>query len=314
MSQPIRTATRAAFTLVELLVVIAIIGVLVGLLLPAVQAAREAARRMSCQNNLKQIGLAMHVYADASGGLPPLRVWNVSGGPWHEGTVHGWGISILPQLEQPGLYQAYEMHRGFFTPENQPVVTQQVSVYRCPSAPGDGMIEAFPAPPTWALDPQLRASVGDYRALYGFYDPVRYPENPYHEGALARLRPQPFAAILDGTSSTLLVVEQAGRPDWWVRGRKQPTIAENQASSFNWVGAWASYNGFWARGYSHDGQQSFGQCATNCNNDLGVYAFHPGGSSAVMVDGSVRLLSESIDLFVFYGLTTRDEGEVIDES
>lgn len=299
------------FTLVELLVVIAIIGVLVGLLLPAVQAAREAARRMSCQNNMKQIGLAMHNYADSHGGLPPQRFWNTNGGPWYQGTVHGWGVSILPQLEQTSLNDTYEMDYGFFEEINQPVVTKSLAVFRCPSAPGEGMIEAFPTPPTWELDPDRQAAVGDYRVLYGFYDPVRYPDNPYHEGALVRLREQPFAAIVDGTSSTLLVVEQGGRPDWWVKRRQQPSAATSTSSSFNWIGAWASYNAFWARGYSHDGLQSFGQCVMNCNNDLGVYAFHPGGSNVVLVDGSVRLLSETTDLSVFYALVTRDEGEVV---
>src|SRR5438045_1403178 len=90
--QPVR---RRAFTLVELLVVIAIIGVLVALLLPAVQAAREAARRMRCQNNLKQIGIASHNFHDTIGELP--RAYSpVTGLSWH--------VNILPYIEQQNLY------------------------------------------------------------------------------------------------------------------------------------------------------------------------------------------------------------------
>lgn len=305
--------TRAAFTLVELLVVIAIIGILVSLLLPAVQSAREAARRMQCGNNLKQIALAMHTYADSFGGLPPQRIWNVNGGPWYAGAVHGWGISILPQLEQANLFDAYQMNAGFFEEVNQQIVTRRLSVFQCPSSPSSHMIEQFPTPPSWKPDPNRKAAVGDYRVLYGYYDPVRYPKQPYHEGALVRLEHQPFAAITDGTSNTLLVVEQGGRPDWWVNGQSQDSLAANQYSSFNWIGAWASYNAFWARGYSHDGFQSFGTCALNCNNDLGVYSFHSGVSNVAMADGSVRPLSETLDLLVFYGLVTREDGEVVSE-
>lgn len=303
---------RPAFTLVELLVVIAIIGVLVALLLPAVQAARESARRMKCANNLRQLGLAMHNYADSFGGLPPQRVWNASGvGAWHTGSLHGWAVSILPQLEQTNLLNQYDMDQPFFEPVNQPVVAQRVNLFECPSAPGNHMIDAFPVPPSYAPDNTRKAAVGDYWSLYGFYDPIRHASQPYHDGALVRLTSQPFAAITDGTSNTLLLVENAGRPDWYVRGKKQPGLPGSTSSSFHWVGGWASYNSFWARGYSGDGMTSFGPCAVNCNNDLGVYAFHPAGANILLCDGSVTFLSGSVDLFTFYALATRADGEVV---
>lgn len=114
-----RRSSRRAFTLVELLVVIAIIGILVGLLLPAVQAAREAARRMQCQNNLKQMGLALHNYHDTYNSFP--------GGTTINGPCCGtpaqmtWAIAILPFIEQSSIYNQYDsrLSPGYTRRRNQ---------------------------------------------------------------------------------------------------------------------------------------------------------------------------------------------------
>src|SRR5947208_1767976 len=107
-----RGRLRRGFTLVELLVVIAIIGVLVALLLPAVQAAREAARRMKCQNNLKQFGLALHNYHDAYGRMPAsyYRAWPTSLGATFGTPGWGWGAMILPRLEQQALFDTMQVN------------------------------------------------------------------------------------------------------------------------------------------------------------------------------------------------------------
>jgi prepilin-type N-terminal cleavage/methylation domain-containing protein/prepilin-type processing-associated H-X9-DG protein len=142
---------RPAFTLIELLVVIAIIAVLIGLLLPAVQKVREAAARMSCQNNLKQMGLAMHNYHDVYSKFPASNVLccNASTGWGGEPAATTWGIELLPFLEQDNLYKLYDkswvptvncntsstkgMYQG--SPQNIAVLATVVKTYICPSDP-----------------------------------------------------------------------------------------------------------------------------------------------------------------------------------
>lgn len=149
-------AQRRGFTLIELLVVIAIIGILTALLLPAVQSAREAARRTQCQNNLKQIGIALHNYHSTHSMLPPFSVWGGTGGePLGGGTLPvgfidhvargaspgshpdplqaNWLILLLPQLEQASLYLQFDSQKPISDPVNAPVRTAGLSVLRCPT-------------------------------------------------------------------------------------------------------------------------------------------------------------------------------------
>ena len=125
--------SRYAFTLVELLVVIAIIGILVGLLLPAVQAAREAVRRMSCANNLKQLGLAIHNFESANERLPPGAIWSSSGNK--KGSIL---IYLLPYLEQDNLYRQFDLTKSNTDEQLLPNSTQMIGatsvpVFICPS-------------------------------------------------------------------------------------------------------------------------------------------------------------------------------------
>jgi prepilin-type N-terminal cleavage/methylation domain-containing protein len=126
---------RVGFTLVELLVVIAIIGLLVALLLPAVQAAREAARRSSCQNNLKQIGLALQNYHLTMGHFPLATIRT----PYRHTCIP----FMLPYLEQENLHLMYRFDRSWNDPDNQPAINVKLEVMLCPSANGTPRIDSI---------------------------------------------------------------------------------------------------------------------------------------------------------------------------
>ena len=124
-----------AFTLVELLVVITIIGILISLLLPAVQAAREAARRAQCANNLKQIGLALHLHHEAKGCFPAGHYWSKISSGTDDGAEATWITYLLPYLEQTNLYAAINWTQSFGQApgQNATVCKTPLSVFMCPS-------------------------------------------------------------------------------------------------------------------------------------------------------------------------------------
>ena len=291
---------RRGFTLIELLVVIAIIAVLIALLLPAVQAAREAARRAQCTNNIKQLLLGFHNHLTSLGGFPPVR----SEAP---NPNYGWGVNILPFLEQQPLANSFNLAKNFYDRENSTVSDAGLATFACPSAPL-GLHDVAVALGTTSYG--TRAYVGDYKAnhlLNAQYQVNGAAGNPVllRAGAF-----QPIAAILDGTSQTTLLHEQAGRPDYYVRHKKQPASTTNPINLY-WWDPWASYAHFTYQGYAADGLSVGWACAVNCNNGQGIYGFHPGGANVGFCDGSVRFLKETVQVTVVFALATRDGGEVL---
>jgi prepilin-type N-terminal cleavage/methylation domain-containing protein/prepilin-type processing-associated H-X9-DG protein len=318
---------RRGFTLIELLVVIAIIGVLIGLLLPAVQKVREAANRMSCTNNLKQLGLAMHNYHDTYSGFP-YAPYNpnlvnpaLTSKPY--AVAHGWGVSILPFLEQQNTFNLYNLNLAAGNAANAPAESVIIKSYVCPSAPSPGSRNIATitfnggrytrAPLDYIAQHMLFAGSAQY---YGF-KPVG---DPTGQGILGRNVNRNIASITDGTSNTFLLVECAGRNQRWVMGKNVGTSGKlTIPGGTTTVGE----TGYWAApsqpggsisllyGYNTSTGTLVGPCAVNCVNYEEIYAFHPGGANVLFGDGSVHFLNANTSLRIAAFLLTRAGGEVL---
>ena len=289
---------RSAFTLIELLVVIAIIAILIGLLLPAVQKVREAAARMTCQNNLKQIGLAIHNYENANSKLPPRS---------HLGLGPSWATLILPYIEQENVFRLYRVGTDWRDPLNQPAVTAPIKTYKCPSSPERTATGTFNGG-AWT------ASVSDYGANGGLTPTLMargwLPPTTSRNGVFMQGIELKITDISDGTSTTLAVVEMGGRPNLWRAGRDTGLIQNAGVK-----GPWGHlHNHIEARGHSADGAINPGTCTVNCSNADGIYGFHTGGANVVMMDGSVKFVTPTLNNFVLYAVATPNTGEVLNGS
>lgn len=300
-----------AFTLIELLVVIAIIAILIGLLLPAVQKVRESAARMSCQNNLKQFGLAMHNYESSNGRLPLSRPRD------QVGNRMSWTIVVLDYIEQGNLARFYDKNVAWNTGTNVTTGQQRIPIFACPSAPPAPRRAA--AGTGTALDGTVQGSF-DYLVLHRlrhrFYtaNGITNPGGTIdHDGALNANTETPITGISDGTSNTLMFVENAGRPNWYVLGRDQGTILP-RPEGFGWTdpdGGAGSMDGTDSTTGAINGSNGTGRCIMNCNNDSEPYSMHTGGINVCLADGSVRFLRSSISAATFAALCTAKAGDVL---
>jgi len=306
---------RSGFTLIELLVVIAIIAILIALLVPAVQKVREAASRTQCQNNLKQIGLALHNFHDTNKHFPTnIRPNAVS-------TVRlRWATFLLPYIEQGNLYNNYDQNFNWSAPVNLPVTSKKVAIYQCPSTPNPDRLDGAPEQ-GWAGI----VAVTDYAQIYGV-DARLLSTGLVATGGTGGLgsktQPVRFADITDGASNTIHVTESAGRPDLY---RKGVLVLPNAING----GAWSRpASEIWLSGSSGDGILIPGPCGINCTNgeERGtvypnpyygvdgtgqIYSFHTSGVNTLFGDGSVRWLSQSTPISTLAALVTRDGGEAV---
>ncbi len=293
-----RTNLRKGFTLVELLVVIAIIGVLVALLLPAVQAAREAARRMSCANNLKQIGLGLHNYLDAKKRFPPSRTRTGSGS---SRVTHGWNILLMPFMEQSAIEDNYDYSVNWHHTNNEVVCQSKVETLICPSSPNGGVLLDN-------VEGGTKSRASDYVALAGYYDPVQI--SPASANGMLHINNGHPRDVTDGLSNTFCVSELSGRPDFYAAGKRVGPWPAGFTWAAEW-GSWASPQRVFYVGWTHDGLNNRGPCAMNCSNIEGIYSFHPGGANVLLGDGSTHFLAETMPVTIAYRMIDPADGNVV---
>ncbi|OYP39192.1 DUF1559 domain-containing protein [Rhodopirellula sp. MGV] len=330
--------SRPGFTLVELLVVIAIIGILVGLLLPAVQAAREAARRMSCSNNLKQVGLALHNYASTYREHFPNAGFDGIGYPNDYSPM----AKLLPYLEKADVANLIDFsvqlgHPRFDLPDAlHEAAGKAIPTYLCPSDP---------EPATHTIEMPSGAPLTIAGTNYGMnhgsgMDKMFHPSFGASDGLCwvnAKIR---FASLLDGTTHTIAFGETIRGP-----GGTLTDLAENRnttqryrasantddtllaaldAKDTDYVFAQSTgWNGgrhlYWLRGCDPNGPLLCGRMGPNspvpdiANRSAkinSVRSYHPGGGMVCLADGSVQFVTDSVDINLWHASWTRHGNEV----
>ncbi|MEZ6142435.1 MAG: DUF1559 domain-containing protein [Zavarzinella sp.] len=334
-----RRTDRCGFTLIELLVVIAIIAILIGLLLPAVQKVREAANRLSCQNNLKQLGLALHNYEGGNGKFPPLYPYTAPGSTV-QNYRYTWSVlaQLSPYLEQTNIYNTMDLSQPMYdasnliSAQNQFAVVQKVKIFLCPS---DRMQPVSTAYGVTNMGPT------NYVACHG--SGVLNNGSPVGaDGMFPVQNGVTVGDITDGTTNTVAFSESilgAGGEGLGTNPGDEKTVYKYlgytgtlpsdadcaSIAPFSWNGY--NHRGFmWASGepravsYNHyytPNSRNY-DCIANNPTLPGYTAVgykaarsrHTGGVNLLLGDGSVRFARDGVDLVTWRALSTRNGGEV----
>lgn len=292
---------RTAFTLIELLVVIAIIAVLIALLLPAVQRVRETANRIACTNNLKQIGIAMHSFAENNSASFPTSVdTNGSGHPMRTSLV-----MLLPYLENQAISALYNPAYDWNASQNAACINNPIKVFICPSCvvpnsaipdntgggPATPSYRSDYAAPAGGLDGSLTSfgmiSVGDTTGLLKINEVT---------GLVS------LASCTDGLSNTIAYAEDAGRPSYY---RYNVLTSGTVPLGAGWADPQADF------GVGTASEVPVLGCVINCTNNNEIYGFHPEGANVVMGDGSVHLISANVSVELLAAAVTARGGEAV---
>jgi prepilin-type processing-associated H-X9-DG protein len=279
------------------LVVIAIVGILTALLLPAIQTARECSRRVSCKNNLKQIGVAVQNYHSAMRHLPPPKL---GGGQFN--ALGGTFVALLPYLEENARFAQYDVTKNVDDPYNLPISGKPVDIYLCPSM---DLPRAVPEPVSGEkLGPgsyliSSRTDYSNFTNLDGAFD------NPREDGSYTL----GMHHITDGTSKTLLV----GEINYGLQKLLWTNCPELNGTTMWGDQTWA--HGYWALSWGHMAAK-FPAVFNNSteyappHSNRAFRSDHPGGVQFLLVDGSVQFISNDSSPGVRRALVTRAGDEV----
>lgn len=333
---------RSGFTLIELLVVMAVIGILVSLLLPAIQAARESSRRMSCTNNLRQLGIALHNHENSLREFPSgviRRKWDKqptwSAGHW------AWGVfaNLLPYIEQSSLHDQLHLDKPLLgappafqiLPEHRGLVSKSVGLFLCPSDFARVLDERYrPLNYVACLGSGVKTvtqSAGTDRDADGVFfansrtrprDIVDGLSNTivFSETTLGRGSPGPDGFTVTGPAVNPQEVWAALMP-WEVTALTDTSCQSAGAFGVTRGNTWAAtshLSGFFNTYLSPNSRRA--DCIIHFRFSPGWVAArsrHPGGVNVAFADGAVRFVSDSVDLSVWRSLSTRQSGEVVGE-
>jgi prepilin-type N-terminal cleavage/methylation domain-containing protein len=297
------------FTLVELLVVIAIIGVLVSLLLPAVQAAREAARRLQCQNNLRQIGEALHNYHSQSGCFPPGAFWGGATDTWRGSIL----IRLLPFTEQTALYSLYDFNKPTDSqtlPGGKLMTSVIVPLYVCPTDKNDDLTASGRAIHNYSASKGPTAHIDSPTCSCSEWQNWnKYALAPYDNannfaGPFCRLNVATAERdCRDGLSNTIYFGEVRRdcslhvQQGWGISNNSNGLVSTMIPINYNSCNADTAAPG----------------CSRPCNwnTELGFKSLHSGGAFFLFGDGSVHFLTENIDHWTYQYLGAKADGKPV---